>query len=378
VLDLPHILVSNNSELLRHLSAVPFRGLGLNITVAARGDEALTLSRDIPVDLAILDAELPAISGYEVAKKLTQENKTCRVVLVMGKRISGEQMRRLAESGCDEVLIAPMSADELYDVVAIQLGLPRHGDQPYLIDVTQKTPDGWQVLDAMVSNLSVDGVRLICHETVAEGATLRIAVRFEEPEQAPLELCARAVWVQEGEDDTVVGASFEGVTADQRTRLSQLTKWEIVDDTERARIVIKGDLTEAVNLNDLLPEVIGRISFDLSQVRYMNSLGVREWVRFLGRASAQGYEFHACSPAFVLQASMVKGVLGRGTVISFFAPYVCTGCDLQAEKLLQSATVLAANYVPPTFSCPRCNHLMELDDLPDRYFAFLRPAAAEA
>lgn len=373
-----HILVSNNSELLRHLSAAPFRGLGLDITVVARGDEALALSRELPVDLAILDAELPGISGYDLAKKLTQESKTCRVVLVMGKRIAGEQMRRLAESGCDEILIAPMSADELYDVVAIQLGLPRHGNRSYRVDIAQQTPDGWRALDAIVSNLSVDGARLLAREAIAEGAALRVTLRFQEPEHAPLELSARAVWVQDGDEEAVIGASFEGITLEQRARLSELTQWEIVDDTERARIVIKGDLTEAVNLDDLLPEVVGRISFDLSQVRYMNSLGVREWVRFLGRANAQGYEFHACSPAFVLQASMVSGVLGSGTVVSFFAPYACTECDLQAEKLLQSATVLAANYVPPTFSCPQCDSLMELDDLPERYFAFLRRAPTEA
>ena len=224
----------------------------------------------------------------------------------------------------------------------------------------------------------MDGVRLWSHESIAEGAILRLVVRFQEPDQEPLELRARAVWVQAGEDETVAGACFEDLHPEQRERLSQLTQWQIVDDTERARIVIKGDLTEAVNLNNLLPEVIGRISFDMSQVRYMNSLGVREWVRFLDRANAQGYEFHACSPAFVLQASMVDGVLGRGTVVSFFAPYVCTECDFSAEKLLQSATVLAANYVPPTFSCPRCDQPMELDDLPERYFAFLRPAAPEA
>jgi anti-anti-sigma regulatory factor len=162
-----------------------------------------------------------------------------------------------------------------------------------------------------------------------------------------------------------------------RVRLSEITQWQFIDRTrtERVRIVIKGDLTEAVNLDKLLPRVVGRISFDMSQVRYMNSLGVREWVRFLHRANAQGYEFHACSPAFIMQASMVSGVLGRGTVVSFFAPYACVECDHQEETLLQSAAVLAANYEAPTFPCPKCDKHMELDDAPERYFAFLMPSA---
>ncbi|MEM9491034.1 MAG: hypothetical protein AAGC55_17930, partial [Myxococcota bacterium] len=104
-----------------------------------------------------------------------------------------------------------------------------------------------------------------------------------------------------------------------------------------------------------------------------NSLGVREWVDFLRKANAQGYEFHTCSISFVLQASLVEGVLGRGTVTSFFAPYHCTECDQQEEKLLQSAAILAADYAPPTFCCTRCNATMVLDEIPERYLAFLRP-----
>jgi hypothetical protein len=99
---------------------------------------------------------------------------------------------------------------------------------------------------------------------------------------------------------------------------------------------------------------------------------VRAWCEFLREAPIQGYEFHACSVPFVLQASMVEDVLGRGTVASFFAPYHCDKCDHQEDRLLQSATVLANDCIPPSFSCPECEGKLELDDLPERYFAFLR------
>jgi anti-anti-sigma regulatory factor len=156
-------------------------------------------------------------------------------------------------------------------------------------------------------------------------------------------------------------------------RLARLTQWEIVDDTERTRVVLKGDFTEATSFGDLLPAMVGRVDFDLSQVTYMNSLGVREWCNFLRDASVQGYEFHACSIPFVLQASLVDDVLGKGTVTSFFAPYHCPECDYQEDKLLQSATILASDKnEPPQFSCPSCSHTMELDDIPERYLAFLR------
>jgi hypothetical protein len=104
----------------------------------------------------------------------------------------------------------------------------------------------------------------------------------------------------------------------------------------------------------------------------MNSLGVRAWCEFLRQARIQGYEFHACSVPFILQASMVKDVIGRGTVTSFFAPFHCIGCDHQEERLIQTAAILAADLEPPSFACPTCGGALEFDDLPERYFAFLQ------
>jgi DNA-binding response OmpR family regulator len=127
----PKVLVANNSELLRHLAAPSFRRLDLDLVIVSSGDEALAaLERDRPA-LAVLDAEMPGISGYEIARRNRERGFGAKSVLVLGKRLTHDQMRKVADCGCDEVLIAPMSADELYDVVAIQLGMPRHGAARY-------------------------------------------------------------------------------------------------------------------------------------------------------------------------------------------------------------------------------------------------------
>ena len=66
-------------------------------------------------------------------------------------------MRQVSACGCDELLIAPMTADELHDVVAIQLGEPRPGTEAFAVTVEL----AGKPIDATVSNLSVDGVRLV-------------------------------------------------------------------------------------------------------------------------------------------------------------------------------------------------------------------------
>lgn len=364
---MPVVLVSNNSELLRHLGTPSFRRLELEPRVASSGDEAWAMFEKLRPPLAILDAEMAGKSGSELTEQIKAAAPATRVVLVVGKRLSGEQMRRIGSCGCDEVLVAPMSADELYDVVAIELGLPRRGAERYKLEVVA----GGAPIDATVTNLSIDGTRIISRAPLAEGAQVSVRITPEDGSGEGVDLPARVVWAQQASGKTVAGAEF--VELDERARrvLARLTQWEIIHETQRTRVVLKGDFTEATRFDELAPEMVGRVDFDLAQVTYMNSLGVRAWCEFLRAAPIQGYELHACSVPFVLQASMVADVVGRGTVTSFFAPYHCEKCDHQEERLLQSAALLAAGLEAPVFPCHKCNGELTLDDLPERYFAFL-------
>ncbi len=359
---MPKVLVSNTNELLRHFTAAPFQRLGLELLVANDAAHAQVLFAASEPALAVLDVEL---GGFEIAKAIKAVSPSTRVVLVAGKRLTGDQMRDVSASGCDELLIAPMTTDELHDVVAIQLGEPRPGTEAFgvTIEVAGKR------VDATVSNLSVDGVRITAGTRLAEGQALALTIAPDG--DASVTVQGKVVWAQPRDGKTVAGIAFETLDAHARVVLAKLTQWQVVKEGERTRVVLRGDFTEATRFDELMPAMVGRIVFDTAQVTYMNSLGVRAWCEFLRQARIQGYEFHACSVPFILQASMVRDVIGRGTVTSFFAPFHCIGCDHQEERLLQSAAILAANLELPVFKCPSCGGALEFDDLPERYLAFL-------
>jgi DNA-binding response OmpR family regulator len=359
------VLVSNNSELLRHFSAPPFARLGLELLVANTADEARAIFKREEPAIVVLDADVA--ESLDIAHTIKHQNPATRVVLVAGKRLSGDQMREISACGCDELLIAPMTADELHDVVAIQLGEPRVGTEGFTIAIKL----GGRKVDATVSNLSIDGVRLVVvGEPVTEGQAVEVTITPET--DTAIAIRGTAVWAQPRDGKTVVGIAFAALDDRARALLAKLTQWQVVKDGERTRVVLRGDFTEATRFDELLPGMVGRVVFDTAQVTYMNSLGVRAWCEFLRQARIQGYEFHACSVPFILQASMVRDVIGRGTVTSFFAPFHCISCDHQEERLLQSAAILAANLEPPVFKCPSCGGALEFDDLPERYFAFLQ------
>ena len=167
---MPKVLVSNNSELLRHFTAPPFQRLGLELLVAKDAADAQAQFTELEPAIVILDAEL----GDELAvtRAIKRQSPATRVILVAGRRLSGDQMRAIAACGCDELLIAPMTADELHDVVAIQLGEPRLGTEGFAVAITL----GTKKVDATVSNLSVDGVRLVVAEPVAEGQAVEVKI----------------------------------------------------------------------------------------------------------------------------------------------------------------------------------------------------------
>jgi CheY-like chemotaxis protein len=364
----PRVLVSNNSELLRHFTAPLFQRLGLELVVAETSAHTRELVRASDPALAVIDAEP---GGFDMVRAIKADRPLTRVIVVAGRKLTPEQLRQVAASGCDELLIAPMTADELHDAVAILLGEPRLGTEPFTVTVEL----AGKPVDATVSNLSLDGVRLVIAGVVTEGQVLAISIAPEgEP---PVAIRGTAVWAQPRDGRTVIGVGFDPLDARARAVLAKLTQWQVVKDGARIRVILRGDFTEATRFDELHPVMVGRVVFDTAQVTYMNSLGVRAWCEFLRQARIQGYEFHACSVPFILQASMVRDVIGRGTVTSFFAPFHCLGCDHQEERLVQTAAILAANLAPPSFKCPRCGGALEFDDLPERYFAFLQDDPAE-
>ena len=117
--------------------------------------------------------------------------------------------------------------------------------------------------------------------------------------------------------------------------------------------------------------------FRLSDVRRINSCGVREWVNFVrDLPNVNELVFSHCSPAIVTQLNMIYNFRGAASVRSFYAPYVCESCNTEEERLLDVDTHFANGNVgdPPAFRCERCKEPLQFDDLPERYLSFLTEA----
>ncbi len=128
---------------------------------------------------------------------------------------------------------------------------------------------------------------------------------------------------------------------------------------------------ELATLVDRIPR--GTAVIDLGEIERINSCGVRDWVNWLGRLESQGTRMVLveCSPAIVAQINLVNNFTGNGVVKSFFVPYFCPECDEEKVLLVETSEMGPPPHEPPMCRCDECDLVMDFDDMPDSYFAFL-------
>jgi DNA-binding response OmpR family regulator len=91
------------------------RGLeaeGFVVDVAADGEQALELCRDLDYRLIILDVMLPAVDGLEVCRSLRRQMKQSLILMLTARDSVQDKIEGL-RSGADDYLTKPFAIDEL-------------------------------------------------------------------------------------------------------------------------------------------------------------------------------------------------------------------------------------------------------------------------
>ena len=139
-------------------------------------------------------------------------------------------------------------------------------------------------------------------------------------------------------------------------------------------VKLVGVIDEDNELGDLVDKIPnGTAVIDLGEVERINSCGVRDWVNWLGKLEKNGSRtvLVECSPAIVAQINLVNNFTGQGVVKSFYVPYFCPECDEEKVLLVEAGDMGPPPHEPPTCRCDECDLVMDFDDMPDSYFAFL-------
>ena len=91
------------------------RGLsfaGYEVDLTADGEEALTIARDNPPDLVVLDVMLPSLDGVEVCRRLRAGDRDLPILMLTAKGRVPDRVAGL-DAGADDYLVKPFAFDEL-------------------------------------------------------------------------------------------------------------------------------------------------------------------------------------------------------------------------------------------------------------------------
>ncbi|MCU1756097.1 putative bifunctional diguanylate cyclase/phosphodiesterase [Pseudomonas helleri] len=123
------LLIVDDDEAIRKLLAIMLEDQGYQTLSAPSGEMALAMVASQPPDLILLDAMMPGMDGYQVARHIKANVATANIPIIMLSGLS-EQSARLSglEAGAEEVLSKPVANDELWLKVRNLLRLKAFGD----------------------------------------------------------------------------------------------------------------------------------------------------------------------------------------------------------------------------------------------------------
>ena len=111
-------LIVDDSATQRNILVSYLQELGINVTTAESGEEALVkLDSSIP-DLVILDVVLPGKSGFEICREIKATDKTKQIPIIMCST-KGSEMDKFwgMKQGADAYIPKPVDKEELLSAV---------------------------------------------------------------------------------------------------------------------------------------------------------------------------------------------------------------------------------------------------------------------
>jgi hypothetical protein len=143
----------------------------------------------------------------------------------------------------------------------------------------------------------------------------------------------------------------------------------------RTRLVMTGIIDESAALPNPGDKAFRfPVEIDLGSITHINSIGVRNWMKFIKPLTDRGdVTLLRCPEVMVRQFSMIFGSLGQARVRTLLAPYRCDRCGQpEVHELSMGRDVDPARYdiEPAARACGKCGAKSLFDDVAETYFAF--------
>lgn len=235
--DSPHVLIVDDDRAIQRMLADALTKKGFTVTVERDGEWALKTFEKKPFDAVLLDLLLPALNGYEVARKMrsTIKGKRTPIIFISGVYKNAlHQKEALQKHGAFAFLEKPLRLSALYQTLKDALG-----------DRYPGSTEGTQITTA------------IAPEPEAHAAKEKLADSAAEEEVTHVEQASRTVSSFQSIKGTFAQKAFPEV-------LAEIHQWKatgaLLLRREKVKKIVyfRDGFPESIKSN-LLSECLGRI-----------------------------------------------------------------------------------------------------------------------
>lgn len=154
------VLVAEDVKGNQRLMELMLSALGVEVSLANDGQEAVGQAMSGPFDLILMDMQMPNLNGYEATKQLKAQGCGTPIVALTASAMTGDDQRCL-DAGCDGYLMKPVDAHELARTLAKYLPSAKPVEE-------EKPSSAGQAVQACESDPQPQADRLIDWNTLVE------------------------------------------------------------------------------------------------------------------------------------------------------------------------------------------------------------------
>ncbi|MEI7894709.1 MAG: response regulator, partial [Myxococcales bacterium] len=118
-----HVLLAEDNEINQQIARELLQRCGVRVTLATNGREAVDALSRGPVDLILMDVQMPVMDGYQATQAIRADPKRSKVPIVAmtAHAMAGDREKCLA-AGMDDHVTKPIDPEALFDVLVRWIG----------------------------------------------------------------------------------------------------------------------------------------------------------------------------------------------------------------------------------------------------------------
>ena len=112
------ILLADDEEDIKTVVTMFLRSQGYEVVTAYDGLDTLEKVRSEKPDLILLDIMMPVLDGYEVCKRLKEDEQTAHIpILILSAAAHAESVKRGLKAGAQDYIIKPFEPEKLHEKI---------------------------------------------------------------------------------------------------------------------------------------------------------------------------------------------------------------------------------------------------------------------